>query len=711
MPRVGRRVVGRAAVAMAMKKQQTREHLNSLLQETADNTYEANLTALMEGHLGEIDGPMLLQKRLKSAKRVLKFMQNNEVTISIKSLEQECTVKHERSKRANRFLGFLVFFLLFSLAMVGQRNGIRSEQLTRTLLNYFLESRYYAPTSGSVWPHMGASGDNCTNHLGLSAAGGCHIPPAEMKNFMDIVTLEDFWDWTSLSLVERFYQQEWENGQEMTDQETNTWMRRIRPISGLRLVQRRASPGVETQDRFNGGCWHYNSGAMRQFASECYDELGFCLDGTCVFGAEDKKPYGTFSNSTKYYYQSFPTGSSKTLYHDEEGFFVFFPHASKNAKLEAQLLIDMLKADRWIDKASQWVRFDFIALNPDERILWLARFMLHFENSGLTIPIVMIDPFQVNFYDFSQRLDVLRAVAEFGTVVAWAFNVWAQIGEVLHYRSKHPGISLFTAWWRNLGSEFHSIILDFQLILMPILFILWAFVTVDPYAGGLDINSNHVDWDGVPIFLSSLAVYSRSYFILCGLMMLLFVFRVIAMAKVNPRFSLLSESIDQMKGRLFNFAFVLVLFQIMFTNTAVVMFGDKMASFAEWQDAFVTVTMLLLGAGGTGKKRGARRGGGEGAVSSVDYPDLYAASPTSAFIWYYPFFAVMVLVVINITIAIIGESYARVKSQRSVDNAECTLTPSEALLGEPTSVWHQVSRGASQRFRWVHGCTAGWAGA
>ena len=98
-------------------------------------------------------------------------------------------------------------------------------------------------------------------------------------------------------------------------------------------------------------------------------------------------------------------------------------------------------------------------------------------------------------------------------------------------------------------------------------------------------------------------------------------------------------------------------------------------------------------------------------MSSVDYPDLYAASPTSAFIWYYPFFAVMVLVVINITIAIIGESYARVKSQRSVDNAECTLTPSEALLGEPTSVWHQVSRGASQRFRWVHGCTAGWAGA
>ena len=112
---------------------------------------------------------------------------------------------------------------------------------------------------------------------------------------------------------------------------------------------------------------------------------------------------------------------------------------------------------------------------------------------------------------------------------------------------------------------------------------------------------------------------------LAGLMFLLFVFRVMQQARMNPRFSLLrflharalvripgcesacmriccvlegflahdlrradtqqctallrvsvcSESIDLMKYRLLNFAIVLFLFIIMFTNMAVIMFGDK----------------------------------------------------------------------------------------------------------------------------------------
>lgn len=189
-------------------------------------------------------------------------------------------------------------------------------------------------------------------------------------------------------------------------------------------------------------------------------------------------------------------------------------------------------------------------------------------------------------------------------------------------------------------------------------------------------------------------------------MFLLFVLRVISMAKVNPRFSLLSESLDKMKYRLLNFAVVLVIFVVMFTNMAVIMFGDKVAALSEWNSAFVAVTQLVIGAGSGGKRRN-RRGGGEGAVRSVDYPDIYAVSPATAFIWYYPFFAVMVLVVINITVAIIGESYARVKSQRSPDSREYALTPSEALEGFPTTLGHQLYRGATQRAAHVMGTNKG----
>jgi len=630
--------MGAAVAAVTMRKRQVQD-LSMELAGQGEVTREG-LEGMMQANSADGNIPVLQMQRLTQSKRVLKFLQTDAVTISVSSLEQECAVKHERTKRVDRVVSFLIFFLLFASAVVGQRNGTRSEQMTRTLLEYFLESTYYAPTSGDVWPHVGASGTNCTNHLGVATSDGCHIPPAEMKNFMDITTLEDFWEWTSIALVDRFYDENWENGQKMSETETNTWMRRIRPISGLRLVQRRAPPGVDTQDRFQGGCWAYSDGIMRQFASVCYDELGICLDATCdnINQLESKSPFGTFTNATKYYYESLKTGTSPVLSKNEEGFFVFFPPAGPGAKLKAQLLLESIKDDRWIDKASQWVRFDFIALNPDERLFWQANFKFHFETSGLVVPIATIDPIQVNYYDFSQLLDVLRALAEVGTFAAWLYNLWYQVLEVFHYRRKHPDLDLFTAWWRNLSSETHSVLLDLQLGLMPILIIMWALSTMDPYSGELNITASKVDWNGVPMFLSSLAVYIRTYFILAGVMMLLFVGRIISMARVNPRFSVLSESIHLMKGRLLNFLYILVIFQVMFTSMAVMMFGDKLAPFSQWNYAFVTATQFLIGNGGGkfgGKLRATRRGGGEGGLRNIGYKDLFAKSPTTAFIWYY----------------------------------------------------------------------------
>ena len=42
------------------------------------------------------------------------------------------------------------------------------------------------------------------------------------------------------------------------------------------------------------------------------------------------------------------------------------------------------------------LRIDFIALNADERLIFMARFMLHFEPSGLVVPMVYTDTSQVS---------------------------------------------------------------------------------------------------------------------------------------------------------------------------------------------------------------------------------------------------------------------------------------------------------------------------
>ena len=111
--------------------------------------------------------------------------------------------------------------------------------VTRSMLEYFVFSKYYAPTSAPTpglnftnctWSCAGTNTscessctEQCTDHRGLLSAAGCNTLPAELKGFTDIVTLEDFWDWLQLLMVERFYKWHWENGQPMQLKESNTW--------------------------------------------------------------------------------------------------------------------------------------------------------------------------------------------------------------------------------------------------------------------------------------------------------------------------------------------------------------------------------------------------------------------------------------------------------------------------------------------------------
>jgi hypothetical protein len=221
------------------------------------------------------------------------------------------------------------------------------------------------------------------------------VPPAQMKTFTELANVDEFWDWVSLVLIPKFYQLSWENGDNMKPSETNTWMRKIRPIIGMRLVQRRAMIGSETRDRIGGGCWSGLEGEMRKFAPDCYDALQYNLDGTSAFGFEDRSAFGTFTNSTKYKFESFKSGENSLTHPNEDGFFVFFPLGGASAKEDALRILQQLKKDRWVDRSTQWLKIEMLVVNADERVLFMGRFMLHITNIGLVIPVSVFDTFQV----------------------------------------------------------------------------------------------------------------------------------------------------------------------------------------------------------------------------------------------------------------------------------------------------------------------------
>jgi hypothetical protein len=341
---------------------------------------------------------------LRKATNVYVAIASGDINISVSTLKKECSIKHNRSMRANRGMGFLAFFITCAIAVYLQRNGVRSEAMTRALANYFLVTAYHSSTSGDKWPNgvFDTSGTKnmymqtspCVNQFGVEAGEFCEVPPAQMKTFTELANVDEFWDWVSLVFIPKFYQLSWENGDNMKPSETNTWMRKIRPIVGMRLVQRRALIGSETRDRIGGGCWSGLDGEMRKFAPDCYDALQYNLDGTSAYGFEDRSAFGTFTNSTKYKFESFKSGAN-SLYPDEEGFFVFFPLGGASAKEDALKILKQLKNDRWVDRSTQWLKIEMLVVNSDERVLFMGRFMLHITNMGLVIPVSVFDTFQV----------------------------------------------------------------------------------------------------------------------------------------------------------------------------------------------------------------------------------------------------------------------------------------------------------------------------
>lgn len=361
--------------------------------------------------------------------------------------------------------------------------------------------------------------------------------------------------------------------------------------------------------------------------------------------------------------------------------------------------IATIKNDRWLDKASQWLRFDVAYLNPNERLFLVLRIMLNMDNKGFINPVITSDVTPVRWYNLQNYLDIVRLILEICVFLGWTLQVWEIVKAMWNYKiaSKITWKEALRSFW---GTQHNSWIVDLLIINMFIVFILWFIVIADPLKNDIYVTPLSMSYKtpGTPLFLTQVANFERSYFIVNGLNCLLFVARILQVAKVNPRFSLLSESVDAMQGRLLNFAIVMFILLIFFTAQAMVMFGDKLAVFADFGYAFVTVVQMLMGAGtATIDEDISRRGGGYGALRAVDYPDIFKVSPWTAWLFYYPFVFMMVFVVVNITIAIIGEAYIRVKKQRNPDDPDFNLCPSEAVARKPIPILVQIQRGVIRR--------------
>ena len=233
-----------------------------------------------------------------------------------------------------------------------------------------------------------------------------------------------------------------------------------------------------------------------------------------------------------------------------------------------------------------------------------------------------------------------------------------------------------------------------QSILFIVVFALWSVIVFDPAAKVQTTSSSITSESGGPMFANRSAVYTRAYWMVHALLCLCFDARLLEFARVNPKFSLLAETFDNMLGRLLNFVLVLVMLILIFSGEAMILFGDRLPGFESYGLCVIQCIFMALGTSGRDGAR--RKGGGAGTPMLADYNSLSAASEIAP-LFYFPFIFLITCVVFNITVAIIGDSYNEIKKRQDPKGPKFEGAPSEQRTGKTESLWYQMKRGVHRR--------------
>uniref|UniRef100_A0A7S0MB24 Polycystin domain-containing protein n=1 Tax=Cryptomonas curvata TaxID=233186 RepID=A0A7S0MB24_9CRYP len=441
-----------------------------------------------------------------------------------------------------------------------------------------------------------------------------------MLSFLDIQSLDDFWDWLPNHFTPMWY----------ANQRGDS-LQKFKVADGFRLVLRRGFADTE--------CVHRFSGAIRNFADPfCYDRLSQCSSRECILGRDDnRRPFGIMANRSRYFFQSFdlPSGGY------EGGYFQFFPLSDERKGREQ---VARLKRDRWMDSDAQWARLDFLLFNSDESLLIDFRMFLDIDPSGRVSPFVLMDLFRTTWYDFSKNEDIVRLVLELFTVFFWVMQIYDAVRDFLRCRARHSNLSRGEMWNRYRKSPYHSPIRDLQFLLFLFIFALWLAVIADPVRNGIVVNSLSIQSEGgKPLFTTQSGKLVRAYFLLNGFNCLLFSFRVLAASKMHPVIAELCTALG-MQFPIFSwFATVLFIIMWLFSFQAIMLFGQNVVTCSDFGGALASTTQMSWSKVVNSRSFKSEYSTSVIAVSQrkgIGYLDLRAVAPTTAWLFYYPLFIV-----------------------------------------------------------------------
>jgi hypothetical protein len=429
------------------------------------------------------------------------------------------------------------------------------------------------------------------------------------KNFFDVMTFEETWQWMQGPMLSGAYPNEWYNGDQFTPQEQGMVLYSAHLIGGVQLRQIRVRAGT---------CVVTPSFSDVADSSNCYGEFTFANQATEPFGALG------WGFSTGHHWLSGLNG-----YGADYGYGGYVTQLPSN-RTEAIATLASLEANRWIDRGTRAVMVMMNFFNPQTDLVTVVRVLFEIFPSGHIVKSYKFYSFQVGLY--AGVLSYGRAALEAVLVLGVLYYLGRELREmylapsVCHYMS-------------SLGNAF-----EVTLQLLMLTFILyWVQFLLSPRRTSFGSASGTFT-DVFAVAEQYVYVFTIAGFI--GLLLTLKLFRFFSVSQqMQALFNTMMKAAPDLGAFLFGF----VVLVAGFSFSGVMLWGSLVAEFHNLPSAFSTLLRLSLG--------------------DFDYAKLNAAQPVVTGYFFAFYVAIVYLVAMNILIAIVTMYFEEVTRLLKQDEA------------------------------------------
>ena len=476
------------------------------------------------------------------------------------------------------------------------------------------------------------------------------------RDFYEINTASDMWDWVSGTLCDTYYGQSTFDGVENEDRDR--WLfGTYRKVGGIRVATLRvkkkpcglASKMFNATDNEKLIC--YGHGEKMVYDVEAEDTMPYGRDNSSLFtwgGWNDTDAAARRREGWATQIGTYPSAHT----YSSPAFGFVLPQTNKNQALSS---IQFAKENGYVDFHTRMVMVDFTLVNGQTKSLMTLRMMFAMTKAGGVIPThefmqvetEAIDFATTNFADLDQKSlwMLLEFVFYIYFVIEILINMWLDHckpadpefdGDVSCLRSN----LIYRPWnyWQHLSGDLPD---TFQLFNVTFYVLHWALRVYAASNSPREITFDTDKYIPIRVYSETLA-YKRYAMVLVVFCVF---FRFIFYLAIIPELGVITNALTKSIRAIAGFMGVFIFFTFMFLLAGIQLFGTRLEGFRSLPAAFWTIIqMAMLGENLT--------------------EDMLAADRSLVTGFYILMFYIFnTTMLLNMAIAIISDAYAEAREE------------------------------------------------